>query len=323
MKKCLLLLLIILTFNQAHAQFGDIVGTLGCEAIHQDSSIIKSWATQCNVQRGFKNIFDTTLGFANYGLDSAAVGKADGMDVVSLGDGGIATLLFSLPITNEQGADFVVFENAFIDSFLELAFVEVSSDGQHFVRFSATSNMDNKTQIGAFDNISDASKINNLAGKYRKQYGTPFDLDELKDSANLHVQSITHVRIIDVVGSIDSTICTKDIHGNIINDPFPTPFPSGGFDLDAIGVIHQQPTNIVQLIKNDEVLIFPNPVVSGSMLQIKSAQPIQEILIYSMLGNEILKTNETSISTNEFAKGVYFVKIKYASKTILQKISIE
>jgi hypothetical protein len=49
------------------------------------------------------------------------------------------------------------------------------------------------------------------------------------------------VRIIDVVGSIDPAFGTRDSLGNLINEPFPTPFSSSGFDLDAVGVIHAIP----------------------------------------------------------------------------------
>jgi hypothetical protein len=49
------------------------------------------------------------------------------------------------------GYDFAIFENGFPfgsgSFYLELAFVEVSSDGKHFVRFNAISNTDTTQQI--------------------------------------------------------------------------------------------------------------------------------------------------------------------------------
>ena len=76
--------------------------------------------------------------------------------------------------------------------------------------------------------------IHNLAGKYQGGYGTPFDLDDLKDQEGLDVNRITHVKIIDIVGNGTAL----DSLGNIIYEPYPT-VQSAGFDLDAIGVIHQ------------------------------------------------------------------------------------
>ena len=35
------------------------------------------------------------------------------------------------------------------------------------------------------------------------------------------------------MGSISEGQATRDSRGGIVNDPFPTPFPSSGFDLDA------------------------------------------------------------------------------------------
>jgi hypothetical protein len=47
------------------------------------------------------------------------------------------------------------------------------------------------------------------------------------------------VRIVDVVGSL--TLGSVDSLGNVVNDPYPTAFASGGFDLDAVGVLHAVP----------------------------------------------------------------------------------
>jgi hypothetical protein len=55
----------------------------------------------------------------------------------------------------------------------------------------------------------------------------------------LDIGSVTHVRIVDVVGSISPLFGTRDASGRLINDPFATPFASGGFDLDGVGVINQ------------------------------------------------------------------------------------
>lgn len=84
-----------------------------------------------------------------------------------------------------------------------------------------------------------------LAGKYIAGYGTPFDLSELAGvSPYLNVNDVTEVRITDVVGSIDPLYGTRDSLGNLINDPFPTPFTSSGFDLNGIGVINTEPAAV-------------------------------------------------------------------------------
>lgn len=200
--------------------------------MYKDSSAFVAWANKCNVVRGFQDISNQSLGYTNVGDSSLAIGPAGTNGVVSLGDGGVAILEFSSPIMDGNGPDFAVFRNGFDNLFLELAFVEVSSDGIHFFRFPAISNTDTTIQTDGFG-LTDASKLHNLAGKYRAEYGTPFDLSDLTNDALLNKEAITHVKVIDVVGSIQNQYCSRDANNHKINDPWPTGWGNGGFDLDA------------------------------------------------------------------------------------------
>ena len=182
---------------------------------------------------------------------SLALGPAtgDAFDVVSLGElnaialagaatPGSITLEFARPVHNLSGTDFVVFENGTIalhdyggtgigGIFGELAFVEVSADGEHFVRFPASA-LDG-TAPGTYGSL-DPTAFHHLAGKHVNAYGecwgTPFDL------AAVGLERATHLRIVDIPG--DGSF--RDAQGRPIRDPWPT-FGSGGFDLDAVGVI--------------------------------------------------------------------------------------
>ncbi len=219
--------------------FCGAVGTEGCTAIRFDSSIVAAWATGCTIVRGPVDITNPEGPKVHYGTDDAGIGPASTSttDAVSLGDGGTATLTFAEPIRNIAGPDFAVFENSFDDHFLELAFVEVSSDGVNFVRFPASSLTQTETQLSG--NL-DPTLLNNLAGKYRVGYGTPFDLEELRGSAGLDINNVTHVRLVDVVGTIDPQYATRDHKGRIVNDPWPTNdtvYASGGFDLTGVAVL--------------------------------------------------------------------------------------
>jgi len=152
--------------NIVSAQFAPPVGHPGTTAIYKDSSIIIGWAKSCQVERGFIDISDTNKTFggsnkASYGNIYMTADTADSF-VLALGDGGSATLGFASPIANGPGFDFAVFENSFDDLFLELAFIEVSSDGSHFVRFPAISLTPELPQTFTFG-PTDATKINNFA----------------------------------------------------------------------------------------------------------------------------------------------------------------
>ncbi|WP_432798750.1 PEP-CTERM sorting domain-containing protein [Poriferisphaera sp. WC338] len=236
--------------NPAFAgSFAPAAGQTGSTAIHKDDVAFVGWATGATVVRGLADIANPGGANASFGTDSEAIGKAEGtsLDVVSLGDGGSAILTFDTAIANGDGADFAVFENSFSDVFLELAFVEVSSDGINFFRFDAVSETQTTTQVGGFGTL-DPTNLDNLAGKYRQGYGTPFDLEELVGTIGLDVNNITHVRVVDVVGSINPLHATTDSLGNVINDPYATPFSSSGFDLDAVGVINVVPEPGAMLI---------------------------------------------------------------------------
>lgn len=212
------------------------------QGIPANDERIVDWATAVvSTIRGPIHAADHSLGYASFGDPLSALGPADvwapldqeNAPVVSLGDGGQITLSFDPPIANGDGPDFAVFENGFSEDFLELAFVEVSKDGVTFRRFPATALRQADDQIGPFDAVKPSGLVN-LAGMYPAGMGTPFDL------AELGLQEATHVRIIDVVGSIDPAWGSPDSEGNMINDPFPTAYLTGGFDLDAVAVLHQR-----------------------------------------------------------------------------------
>lgn len=226
---------------------------------------------------------------AQWSDPNMALGPVAGsnVDIVSLGDlsqqqinqgvpPGQITLLFSEPIRQGKGYDFVVFENGFVSSanlgidfvagqmFAELGYVEVSSNGEDFVRFPAVSLTAEPVDF-LFGTI-EADKVHNLAGKHPNAYGTctgtPFDLQEIADdpkvvSGLVDINDIKYVRIVDIPGSGDyydeavmhfdpDTWPVWDCYANNhpIYDAWDTSsvplHPSGGFDLEAIGVLKEQ-----------------------------------------------------------------------------------
>lgn len=169
------------------------------------------------------------LGEAQGALDG--LGATNG--IVSLGDEGAIVLTFPAPIADGDGPDFAVFENAFADTFLEVAFVEVSSDGANFVRFPTHCLETNWIDTYGLTNATDPTAYGGFAGKHVQGAGTPFDLKLLAGTPGLDVRRVTHVRLVDVKGDGTAT----DDYGNSVFDPMPT-YGSGGFDLDAVGVLH-------------------------------------------------------------------------------------
>jgi len=246
--------------------------------IWRDGKLVKpatytfaGWATGCASYVQGAGITGTgTDNNASIWTDtSRALGQATSSDtsaVTVLGDGGSITLTFAGPIGNGTGYDFAVFENALSDTFLELGFVEVSTDGVHFVRFPNFYLGTTAVGSDAVSGANDPTYIYNLGDKYRVGFGTGYDLAELElayeyimahwnsasstvtetsifsqdyaedflmNYAYLNLEQVNYVKIVDIVGDGN----TVDSSGSAIYDAYPT---SGtpGFDLDGIGVLN-------------------------------------------------------------------------------------
>lgn len=224
-------------------------GPYAASGLTASDPVFTGWATGVSgLVRGLQDISNPSGPLASFGASGDALGApAGGSSVVSLGDGGSITVTFANSIRNGPGADFAVFENGFAFNggvFAELAFVEVSSDGVNFFRFPSVSLTQTTLQVGGFPyeefpQVLDPTNVHNLAGQFQALEGTPFDLQDLVGvSQLLDVNAVTHIRLVDAVGSINPAYAALDSLGSMINDPWTTPFASGGFDLDAVGVIH-------------------------------------------------------------------------------------
>ncbi len=225
------ILVVALLCGGAHAAgpFPPAAGQPGSTAIFKDAPGFLGWAT------GYRDYVPGPNVDPQWQTPQKALGKAIGnsFDIVSLGDRGRITLTFDGFLFDGPGPDFAVFENSFSDTFLELAWVEVSSDGANFFRFPGISLT--ASPVGGFGTI-DPTNIDGFAGKYRQGFGTPFDLALFSGVPGLDRAHVRYVRIVDIIGDGSET----DAIGNRIYDPFPT-LGSGGFDLDAIGVLHLAP----------------------------------------------------------------------------------
>ncbi len=217
--------------------FPPVAGDPLSDAVHRESSLISGWASAC---------VDYEVGAdcdPSWQTPGEALGQAEGnsFDIVCLGNGGWITLTFDAPVQNGYGPDLAVFENGFSDTFLELAYVEVSSNGTDFIRFDSVSLTTGP--VGAFGSVN-PEDIYGLAGRYRQGYGTPFDLDWLRFreevlDGTVDLDAITHIRIVDIFGNPDSGVTDTDSFGNTIYDPYRT-MGSGGFDLDGIAMLNSE-----------------------------------------------------------------------------------
>ena len=312
-------------FSYGQGPYAPNSETTGTDAIHYTDAQFVSWASDIKVVRGYKDIANKALGKVNFGGAVNAVGMSN-KSVVSLGDSGVATVYFEGYVLNKLGPDFAVFENSFNHEFLELAFVEVSKDGISFIRFPASSATSSVTQVSSFD-LLDATNIDNLAGKYKVQYGTPFDLDDLA------IDSVRYIRIVDVVGSIDPAIGSKDVQGRMINDPYPTDFQNngfytGGFDLESVGLINYDGKIFLgddELSnKKSGVSAYPNPVVSNLTVTLETPSDIQIFDVSGKLWfSQRIDLGSNNLDLSDLPRGLYSVSVlsekeHFVSKLVLQ-----
>lgn len=299
-----------------HAQFAPQAGLPGSTAIHKDSNSFLAWGDSCIVTRGWMNVSDTSLGKASNGTDTAAKYIADN-SVLSLGDGGEIIYYFQNPVINGLGFDFAIFENGFRNpadsnmAYLELATVEVSNDGITYYNFSAESYTDTINQVVGTGQYMDCRKVHNLAGKYISEFGTPFDLEELSMQFGLDVNNIHYIKIKDVIGTLDNELCTRDYYEQKINDPYPTDFPTGGFDIDAIGIIHTRFPTALNDLKAFKLELYPNP--ASHSLTIQSTEPIVSYTIHSMDGRIVQTAHENvqdNITVSQLPSGTYLLHAK-------------
>ena len=210
-----------------------------------DPILMVTWATEVHeALPGPMDVAMPELGLADFGVPQNAVGPPNGnsLSVYTLGDGGSITLYFESGITDGEGDDFAVYENGFWGPgglFAEFAFVDVSSDGLNYASFEVTTLR--TTAVAPFAAV-DPSDYENFAGDQPLNLGTGFDLEELAShplviAELLDLNDIRYVRLIDVVGNGSGL----DDSDQPIYDPYPTGFSAGGFDVDAVGVLHAAP----------------------------------------------------------------------------------
>ncbi len=317
MRGLVCILILLFQGNFSFAQFDPAGGEVGSKAVHYQSDKIKSWADSVFIEAGYINLADTSLGKVTSSTYKNALGTADNL-VQSLGDGGRATYVLNSPVKDELGYDFAIYENGFKAGnayYLELAKVSLSSDGINFFEFSSICLNDTGQQI-AFGGVMNPVKINNLAGKHPTFWGTPFNISELPNDPLLDKAAITHIRITDVVGSLNPLYGTKDSNGQWINDPWPTPFSSSGFDLDALAILNPGYTGISEASEN---FLIANPLHVNQIIE----NPIpHDATVLWMNGNGVITHKTQGIIQAPETSGIYFLIIQWGESRIQRKLCV-
>jgi hypothetical protein len=93
-------------------------------------------------------------------------------------------------------------------------------------------------------------------------------------------------------------------------------FESGGFDLDAVGVIHSDLLDLTA--PTSSIVIYPNP--TNGIFRICSNEDYK-VKVYSSSGRLILEDNlPDSIDLSAFDSGCFFVHLIYEKMNFVQKV---
>lgn len=91
-----------------------------------------------------------------------------------------------------------------------------------------------------------------------------------------------------------------------------------GYGILNFGNLYNLVLNTSELVKTEKLSIFPNP--AKNILNIASEQEILSLEIYDNLGRLVRRSyNQKSIKVEDFAKGIYYLKIQTKDKVLYEK----
>lgn len=91
-----------------------------------------------------------------------------------------------------------------------------------------------------------------------------------------------------------------------------------GFGILNFGMLYNNVLSASDLVKKNEVAIFPNPV--KSILNVASESDVLLLEVYDNLGRSITKvSSQRSVKVEDFPKGVYYLKIKTKDRVYYEK----
>ena len=228
--------------------------------------------------------------------------------VCSLGLGGEIIVGFKNRIITEgDGFDFTIFENAFINPatqkvFAEPAVVAVSQDGINYIEFPYN-----------FETLAGCAGTIPTNGKYN-----PFNPDESGgnsfDLSEIGLKWASYIKITDITEKL------LENPSHQYYDPI-----LSGFDLDAIVGLHLSEQFNSKQEKSSTDIDF-KIIINDEFLSISSTMPDEShkiLTIYSITGKKVftrLFTNYTFIDLTGTAAGLYIMTLRYSNKFISKKI---
>lgn len=178
--------------------------------------------------------------------------------------------------------------------------------------------------IGAYLSVNPVSAINNLYLSFTPQISNNFFLNPLDDRNGW----------IEVSGSFiaqggENYLTIGNFYDDLNTD---TTFYIDGSTwligsyhfIDDVSVTETLPSSVNQVVLDSQISVYINSSID--ILNVKSYKIIENLTIYSNLGQVIFqensKSNSYQINSNRFSEGVYYVKINTSHSSVTKKIII-
>ncbi|MBN1356008.1 hypothetical protein JXA40_07030 [bacterium] len=224
---------------------------------------------------------------------------AGSTDVLSLGDGGSIILEFTDNIArNGPGPDLIVFENPFYaggspqNVYVEAAFVEVSQDGENFLRFPNDYDPDGEP-------VNNPANWSGFAGvrpvlSHPENGIDPTDPETAGgDAFDFEDVGLEWVRYVRIVDTDEPPNAAFDDDGDEIYDPGWPSAETGGFDLDAVAAVHSEELTTPTPVPTQT----PTPFPTGFSVDLQLTQSIFEPFDLFVLDLEIQNGSGTEPET--------------------------
>ena len=91
--------------------------------------------------------------------------------------------------------------------------------------------------------------------------------------------------------------------------------PSRSFNTSKSNIVENgQTPSILINKKNNAVKVYPNPTNKNITIDVENFNGNIQTEVYDLIGNRLESTNETTISLEEYAKGIYLLKVAYGDR---------
>jgi len=258
-----------------------------------------------NVGQGEEYFPENIFGYPSQ-LATYQVPEQSPDQILSLGFGGEIIVGFKdFVIEDLDGADFIIFENAFQNPatkklFVEPAKVSVSSDGINYFEFPySEETLDGCAGISPTIGNGEPCIPESIGGD-------AFDL------ADVGLNNVSHIKITDISQIVKSNP----------NHKYYDPIMSG-FDLDAaVGLHLREKSNTVNKKVRDQ---FEIKNISQNVYSIESGFLMSQLILYNVNGSKIDEKrfyNYEIMDCSELPAGVYFMRITAGNKIYTNKILV-